>query len=538
MAGNNQNFKPSYLWQIIFPAGTLVFALLLLRHHYYIISAAIPLDLYEGTMPFITGIIADGHNPYTREFQPIAMDVYPPLYNLLVAPLTHLFGNTLLLHRLVSALFIAAACLLVVIACFRQSRSRSYSLAAGITLYGGLVFYSTPVASTNALGVALYVGCVVVPWLAGFTRRSLAFACCIGLLSFYAKQYFILGMAMLCLYLFLYVSVIRAIATGLAFALAMTLCLALVHKTSPYFIDNTILSPLLAIDSLKMWSMVTMQVEKFLQIYSGILIILVAAMGHFLVKNGPRGIFQRLRKLSAWNGFSWDQPLLTHKVDYFTFCFFWASAAFVLSMGRNPGNYMTYVFQLISPFFLIMAFTQVSRLEKPIALLTPFIFLTYYQAYVFLPRDFSYDESAWQRVDSLIAEQDDILATQMLLMNLLNNNKKIYQDGHTSYFPLAAEKPEWLRKEQPSDRVEVIWDEYMDDIYRKIANSQFDMIIISPWEMRGIFLRNPPRDAAIDGKQFLQQYYYADEKIELSMTNRQGGGSYQLQVWRPKTLRQ
>jgi len=95
-----------------------------------------------------------------------------------------------------------------------------------------------------------------------------------------------------------------------------------------------------------------------------------------------------------------------------------------------------------------------------------------------------------------------------------------------------------LRKAQPSDRVEVIWDEYMDDIYRKVADGQFDMIIISPWEMRGIFLRNPPPDTTIDGRQFLQRYYYADEKIELSMTNRQGGGSYQLQVWRPRKSRQ
>jgi len=489
-------------------------------------------------MPFITGIIAEGHNPYTREFQPIATDVYPPLYNMLVAPLTHLFGNTLLLHRSVSALFIALSCLLCGMACYRKSQSTSYGVAAGVTLYAGLVFYSTPVASTNALGVTLYLCSVVVPWLGGFSKRSLVFACCCGLLSFYAKQYFILGMAMLCLYLFLYVSVIRAIATGLVFSLAMALCLAVVHKTSPYFIDNTIISPLLALDGLKMWSMVSIQVAKFLQIYSGVLIILVATFACFIFKNGFGGLSDRLHKLIEWNGLSFDKPLLAHKADYFTFCFLMASAAFVLSMGRNPGNYMTYVFQLVSPFFLIIGFTQLSQLKKPVTLLAPLVFLTYYQAYVFLPRDFSYDKSAWQRVDSLIADQDEILATQMLLMNLLDNNKKVYQDGHTFYFSLASAKPEWLRKELSSDRVETIWADYIGDLYQKIAEGRFDMIIISPWEMRGIFLRNPPPDSTVDGKQFLQLYYEADERIELSMTNRQGGGSYQLQVWRPKKRHQ
>ncbi|MEH6582661.1 MAG: hypothetical protein V7754_12050 [Halioglobus sp.] len=531
------SLNPGALWLCVFWGATLTFAALLLRHHYFIVSATIPLDLYEGTMPFITGIIADGHNPYTREFQPIATDVYPPLYNILVAPLTHIFGNTLLLHRLIAALFIAVACLLCTLACYRKSLSWTYSLAAGITLYAGLIFYSTPVASTNALGTALFIASVVVPWLAGFNTRSLIFACCCGLLSFYTKQYFILGMAMLCLYMFLYISVIRALVTGAAFALAMTVCLALVHKTSPYFIDNTILSPVLALGGLKMWSMVSLQLVKFLQIYAGILIILLAVLASFLINNGTSGTLTWLREQLAWNGFSLTKPLLAQRVDFFSFCFFWSSLAFIAYMGRNPGNYMTYAFQLISPFFLVMAFTQISRLRRPLVALLPFIFLTYQQAYAFLPRDFSYDEEAWKYIDSLIVQEDEILATQMLLMNLLDNDKKIYQDGQTSYFPLAAEKPRWLDKAEPEDEVQAVWAQYMSMLYQKVAAGEFDLIIISPWEMRGIFLRNPPADSALDGKEYLKKYYYVDEKIPLSMTDRQGGGTYQLQIWRPRKHR-
>lgn len=525
------------MWLFAFSAATLIFALLLLRHHFYIISAAIPLDLYEGTMPLITGIIADGDNPYTRAFQPQAADVYPPLYNMVVAPLTGPFGNTLILHRIVSAFFIGIACLLCIVPSYKLTGSAIYAVAVGTTTYAGLIFYSTPVASTNAMGVALFLASVVVPWLAGFTTRSLAFAVCCAVLSFYTKQYFILGMAMLCLYVFLYISAIRALVTGAIFALAMVACLTIVHKTSPYFIDNTLISPVVSLDGLKMWSMVTMQSQIFLQIYGGLIAVLVGALCLALWKMGSPAITVPLQKLITRNTLSLNRPLMTHKVDYFGFCFFWSSAAFIVYLGRNPGNYMTYVFQLVSPFFLIWSFTHISRL-KNIAWVAPLVFITYYQAFTFLPRDFSYDEANWERMNTLIAPEKDILATQMLLMSLLENNKTIYQDGHTSYFPLASQKPEWLKKENPNDAIEVVWDQYMTEIYRKVRTKEFDLIIISPWEMRGIFLRNPPPRSKLDGRQLLKRHYYVDETIPLSMTDRQGGGTYKLQVWRPKKSNQ
>ena len=79
-----------------YPALTLVLLLLLAHHHWQIISAAVPLDYYEGTQTLITGLFAAGNNPYTAAFQPMNAHVYPPLYNILVAPFTAIFDNSLL----------------------------------------------------------------------------------------------------------------------------------------------------------------------------------------------------------------------------------------------------------------------------------------------------------------------------------------------------------------------------------------------------------------------------------------------------------
>ena len=180
------------LWRILFPTATLVLLLCLIHHHWQIISAPVPLDLYEGTMPLITGIIAEGLNPYTREFQPHAADVYPPLYNMLVAPLTHIFGNTFLLHRSVSAVFMLIAIGLCSMATQEITRNWRFALATFALMYAALLFYGTPVASTNAPGVAIFVASWMVPWYLKFSRNSLGFAIVCGVLAFYTKQYFIL----------------------------------------------------------------------------------------------------------------------------------------------------------------------------------------------------------------------------------------------------------------------------------------------------------------------------------------------------------
>lgn len=518
----------------IYLLAIVAFAFLLLRHHYTIITMPIPLDLYEGTMPLITGIIADGGNPYTAPFQPQAADVYPPLYNILVAPLTAVFANDLVLHRAVSAVFIALCCALFWLATWRQGHDRLHATAAMFAIYAGLVFYSTPVASTNALGVFLFSASVVAPWLARFSPASLLAAGVCGLLAFYAKQYFILGVAIVCLYVFLYVSVTRALALGFGFAAALLASLAAVHWSSPYFLDNTIFSSSIAIGALRMWSMVSMQLLEFARIYAGYIAIALLLALAAMRREGVSACIQRLRECCLTRGWSWHGPLLAHRLDYFWFAFFWATAAVILTIGRNPGNYMSYLFQLMSPFLLVAVFAGLSRAAAMPWWSFPLVIFSFCQAYLFLPRDFSYDKHNWQRIEELVVGADQILASQMLLMMLLEHGKEIHQDGHTFYFPLAADKPRLFRKLDRHEPAASIWSRYIAGLYRRIEHGEFDLVIISPWEMRGIFMRHPPPGSALDGKSFLEKHYYRAETIPLSMTHRQGGGTWNLQVWRPR----
>ena len=519
----------------VYLLALLAFAFLLLRQHWTILTMPIPLDLYEGTMPLVTGIIAEGHNPYTLPFQPHATDVYPPLYNILVAPLTGMFPNNLILHRAVSAALILATCFLFGIIPWLQGQDRLHAMAAAVATYAGLVFYSTPVASTNALGTLLFALSVCVPWLLRFSALSLCATVVLGVLAFYAKQYFILGVAIVCLYLFFRVSVFRALALGAGFATALLASLVIVDRSSPYFLDITFFSSTIAISALSTWNMVPLQLRTFAEINAGYLLITVILLGWRLKHRKGATSAVSMRNWLPRLPLRASEPASVQPTDYFWFALMTALLLVMPTIGRNPGNYMTYVFQLISPFLLVGTFSALGKLPRTALWPLPLILFSLYKAWAFLPRDFSYDPSQWQRMESIVGEAHEVLASQMLLMMLLEDGKTIHQDGHTFYFPLAAGKPAWFKGRAGKPDVEEVWSDYIAGLYRRIGDRDFDLIIISPWEMRGIFGRHPPPSGESDGPSYLKRHYYLAETITLSMTDRQGGGSWDLQVWRPGT---
>ncbi len=208
--------------------------------------------------------------------------------------------------------------------------------------------------------------------------------------------------------------------------------------------------------------------------------------------------------------------------------------AIVLWLGRNPGNYMTYLFQLMSPFLLVPGLSAIARSGLRPWLVVPLLALTGYQSWAILHKDFSVNMNNWQRVEALIEASDEVLATQMLVMAQLERGKPVFQDGHTFYFPLAKHKPDWMRKDNTAERVEVVWEDYLTRLYRKVQRREFDYVLVSPWEMRGIFQQNPPPFEDVPGRQFLQRYYCKADVIPLSMTERHGAGTWKVQVWQPK----
>lgn len=524
--------SPPLLYLYLFVILALL--ILLLQNHFQLITATVPLDYYEATMPAVTGVIAEGKNPYTFELQPSNADVYTPLYNIVVAPLAIVLGNTFLVHRSVAGIFIFLSCLLCYFATLKGSRSRPDSMAAAVTLYAALLFYATPVASTNSIGTFLFLLSLLIPWMYDFTNKSLVVGLICGLLAFYSKQYFVAGLGFLSLYLFMAVSMKRAILFGISSVISFISSLTLVHITSPYFLDNTIFAGKVITDMIASTKSVNKQVLFFGEVYSSLLILLLIGTGHIVWKRyrgTQKSAVSTNQKLSV-NVKEFNKPLLNKKIDFQWFCFACSTIVIVFILGRNPGNYMTYLFQLMSPFLLIAGFTFIAKSNYPKALLLPFIFYCFYQTYTILPKDFSINSTHtanWNKLTAMIQSSDHVFTSPMLLMPVVESGKKIYQNGHSRFFIFAGAKPKFFQKTEERMRVGSIARNHINNLYQNIKTQKFDLILLDHWT----HMPHIPFEPNL-GKKYLEDFYELRASLPVSMIKRPGGGQKIVQVWQPK----
>ncbi len=528
--GNGNWFDRWWQWCYVLVACLL--GVLLAYHHWLIVSAPFPLDYYEGTHLLITQIIAEGGNPYTREFQPQAMYVYPPLYNMLVAPFSLLTEDGFTLHRATCAILIIASCLIVFRAVIHAGGGPTHALAAAVTCYAGLLFFTTPVSSSNALGVLLYLLGLYIPWRHGFAKYSIGLAIVLGIAAFYSKQYFVLGMGILCAWLFLCYSVSRSLVVGLQFSAVILGSLAVVNYFSPYFLDNTLFSTAISAGRLQSTEIALLQYRDLAALYWPLILLVALQLAMSWrtsvdLRSHPRLVLPQLRWRS---GYPREYP----PVVFFWFASLLCAVVVFFSLARNPGNYLSYLFQLLTPLLLIAVFSSFGKLAGAARFAQPLILVGFFQVWNLLPHDFSSTPENWRKVDAIIASEQQVFASQMLIGNLLKHERTVYQDGHTFYFPLAKDKPAFFIKEDEMARVEVLWKQYIADLYQKIAAQEFDAILLTSWDFRGVFLTNPPPGRDISGRDFLLQYYELDETFPLSMTSRHGGGEYEMRVWRPR----
>jgi len=511
----------------------ILFLLALVYHHLQLIAYPLPLDYNEPAAQTVTATIAALENPYSIENQPARTSAYPVLYNMLVAPLTALFGNTLQLHRLVTGAFIIASCVLVFFATLRVSHSARDSFAASILLYAGLLFYATPVASPSSLGLFLFLSSLLVPWYYGFSNRSLGIALALGLLAFFGKQYFVAGLGYIALFLFLSVSKIRGAVFGLLSLASFAASIAVAHQVAPYFLDMTVFSSssmqFLAsnetmLTQLRAYGLVSLPLLAILLMQSTVMSF--SRRATIPPNSRPRG------RLMGINLLDLSAPLLSRAPDYFWMCVACSLTIVVFILGKNPGNYLSYHFQLISPFLVIVTLTFVSRAVKLKALSQLLVLVAFYASYTILSHDFTVRKpESWQRLEQTIAAAEKVYGTPLILGKILEKGGEIYQNGHTVYFLFASGKPAWMVRKNPEATVRRLWEKHIEKIYSMIEAQEFDVIVLDTYTEIPPPLPGTHDDR--DGTELLQRYYRLRETIPVHLAHRRGGGMFQVQIWEP-----
>jgi hypothetical protein len=477
----------------------------LLVYHFRIVTDPNPQAYREGAMLLSTQYLLEGKNPFSLENMPLANNVYGIFYHIAVLPFAWILGPGLLAHRLVSGISILASCFILYRVLLKSQTHPLYAAAATVILYAALLFNDSSLAKPCSLGTALFLGCLCIPYLCNYTTGSLTLSVLVGLLAFYTKPYFILAPFYTGTYLFLF----RSRRNGLLYCSTFLIFLissALVvnHFLECYFPNSFFCHLNINIKSSAAYAL--KQAGFFGELNAWLFFIVALYLFKFLPGVATNNI-------SPPDGFAlWVYAFLGSLILIF------------VSLGRHHGNWMVYLFELLTPFLLIIILSLTSKLKSNTCFLViPMLILTVYNHYARMPHE-HYTCPQWNEVRTLIAEHHNILNTPAIAPLLIEKKKKLYDSGQTQYFRFSNYPDNKMlsfflpENERISERNEA----YENDIARQVKNKEFDLIILSAGH-----------GSPLVPLYIIEEYYYRYASINLCMSHTQ---AWKNDLWKPKSV--
>ncbi len=404
-----------------------------LYYHALILGDPNPLEYREGAALIPVHLLLAGKNPYALEYMPEATNVYGIVYPLMVYPFAQWLGPGLFTHRLVSALFIGASCLLLALSLRQQRVAWPYVAGGSLLLYQALLFFVGPLARPDATGLFYFLASLLIPVLGRYNLPSLTASLLLGILAFYTKLYFVLGLLFMGLYLLFFVSR----RTGLLYSSIGLVCLFLsmfvVQQLLPtYFVSTLLISSNSATLDLSRAAdhgvkHMSMQFLIFLKLY-GVLALLALLGGYRCYRQRPApcpGILAlALVALSI-------STLLIYSI-----------------LGRHDGNGLIYLLHLMLPPLILASLMPPEPSNKAfyaLPLLIP-IMLAHQSLFPALPTTQNC-QAGWAKAALWLKEAQMALVSPPLSPQMLARGLRTHDAGQTIYFFLA------LPQRHPLDNV-------------------------------------------------------------------------------------
>ena len=463
----------------------LYFAVFLLHYHYYLITFPYPIIYSEGTMMSSTTQLLHGVNPYNFLIEPQYTNNYGIVYPVIVWPLASLFGVNLLVHRAVTGFFILASCLVIFFVIYKKRTPLLLNCWAVLTLYASLLFRltSTPCVDPASTGLFFMLLTIFIPYFLDYSNVSLLISLICGLLAFYTKAYFFLGLPVMVSYLFFFVSKKKSLYLGVWSLPCLILSVVVInHFFQSYFDDCFFIScNVSALTSMPM--VLARQLHAFVGLNKGILLLILLVLIFRLVS-----WFIAFRKkmneaLKTWGPCirlkDWDDPLIINRLPLEIYAGICMAIVLIMLMGSHLGSNLWYFFQLFSPFLVIYASGLAGQFTLwPIL----FSFLLIYNLSSLTHDDnyryFNKKPIGWNTIEMLVKENNSIFNSPLIAPLLIQENKQIVDNG-TQYYTEGGQRQGLIGLLfQEDKRVADAQKLYAGKLQYMVKYKLFDLIIV------------------------------------------------------------
>ena len=507
---NSLRFIPWIGW-----VGIAVVCLALLGIHLRLVFFPYQMEYREGAIILTTQAFLKGINPWALENNPIYINVYGFVYNLIVLPFAWLLGNQIWIHRLISFLAILGQIWIITIVMRKKGIRWQWIAFAGLFVWLGQIYYTTPLARPDALGQLFFLLTLFIPLIYDFSPRSLVLSAILGVLGFYTKPYYVLGIPLIASYVFLCISKKKALCYAGGVLLALSLSAVFVNKIFEAYFLNVVFSHIA--DTNSIFSYMVKQSIKFARDYWALLLIGFIAVIQ-VMSAGKRDLRkQEIAFLPI------QKPLLSKSLNFNFFVLVISAILIFFSLGRHNGTIQAYYYQLLTPFLVILVFEYLQKMPGlqsfAILLITINLFTHGYEN--LKPDLQTYDVTAWQKIDQYLFEGQTILNSPVVTSMMIQKDLKIENSGQTPYyFPY----PTYSSYFYPNlEKIASIGDLYISERNRKFEGQAYDLILEDA-SYQDYFHKSDihQKYKIIDTINFVMPHVFQDWKIDIMIPDTSG----------------
>lgn len=511
----------------LFCAIKLVFSI---QEHYRFLTHPYQLEYREGAGLVTAQDFIQDKNPFSIILQPQHTYTYGFLYPYIVSLIANVYENTLFVHRVFTYLFISATCLIVFFVLLRKKVNFVLAFSALVLLHQSIVNATyTAVARPEGLGMFLMTLGIIIPWRYNYSWSSLITSIVFGILAFLTKQYYILSIPVIALYLFLFISKEKSVKYSIISVISLLFVVLTLDHFFPMYINNTFFMHVNI--SGYLYSHMKDQLAVYAEI--NLYLILIILMSLFIsVKeylSARQGetvskVISNIKKNFHYNTNTkiyGKEPMIKSETDFlFLFTLLVVLFVFMINLGGNKGNSdAVYLFQLASPYLILVTILLLdsvkNKLFKSLACLL--LVVTLNLEFNIQRHDYAEFASCFRKVEDVIKVSRNPLNSPENVSIMISQNKPVYNSGLTEFFHLARNT---FRKSSGSSQViNNRLSEFRKEVNEKIRKKEFDVILLT--ENYFSYFIDP---------EMLKQNYNFKDKICAKMIYQ----NWNTEVWVPK----
>lgn len=419
----------------------------------FVISSPFPIEYKEGHSISSTDLLLKGILPFTLDTYPEYYNSYGILNNLLVLPFAWIFGNSLVLHRIVNEVCIIIAILLVIF--YKRKPTNWPLLLAGVCSFYLFYHINTNISvRPDGLGVLLYISSIIVVSRNEYSRKSTWGSAIFSILAFFTKPYYILGWYLVG-FVFMFKDWKFFLLSNLIFHLLFIIICIGVNAIFPLYFYETIFAYASSIGDMSYsLNQMIMSIKRLMPI--------IVVVGVYVLTGLWRKNSDNIKCIWEW----------------FVILFI-ISLVLIYPLGTNDGAYFTYHAQLLAPILLAMMVDVLEKDSLQNVWVQLLVLLCCVYAYIKVPLMHKANIRDWQKLEKYVNYSENCYNDPGIAPLLISKDKPIVDDGVSAFVYDFEVRPLTQFLFQKDSLLLKRKNEYVNTIDENIRGFKYDYAIIS-----------------------------------------------------------